>query len=102
MTFMYRYVNVFCLLLVLTIQCQLYCIYKTLFSVVNILLYLFLQKIQIWLKSKNGPIEVFLCPDDTGNANGSKYESSPIKSHDESSNISFTSSEDSRDSFRSE
>ena len=101
MTFMYRYViNVFCLLLVLTIQCQLYCIYKTLSGAVNILL--FLQKIQIWLKSKNGPIEVFLCPDDTGNANGSKYESSPIKSHDESSNISFTSSEDSRDSFRSE
>lgn len=48
------------------------------------------------LKSKNGPIEVFLCPDIKAVAT----ERSPVKQVDESSGSSFTS-EDSADSFRS-
>lgn len=49
------------------------------------------------LKSRNGPIEVFLCPD------GSSCDTSrsPVKAVDDVSSSSFLSSDDSRDSFKS-
>ena len=53
-----------------------------------------LQKIQIWLKSKDGPIEVFLCPE---KASEQAASTATIPEVD----TSYTSSEDSRDSFTS-
>ena len=52
------------------------------------LCFMSLQKIQIWLKSSRGPIDVFLCPEDTSATSGGESSS--------------TDDNNSRDSFSGE
>ncbi|OWF38896.1 Transcription factor E2F3 [Mizuhopecten yessoensis] len=64
------------------------------------------QNIQIWLKSSKGPIEVYLCPEDTvesvADTSSSSIGSASSSCGEESSRSSFTTSEDSAscDSFK--
>lgn len=53
------------------------------------------QSIQIWLKSQKGPIEVYLCPEETSTGNNSDSTLTCSSSEDESRS-SFTVSDDSR------
>ena len=41
--------------------------------------FIFLQSIQIWLKSVRGPIDVYLCPEDQGSLPSPMKDISPVK-----------------------
>lgn len=45
----------------------------------HLIIIIFLQSIQIWLKSVRGPIDVYLCPEDQGNLPSPIKDISPMK-----------------------